>query len=71
MFSGNWLFVSLVWGSIGLGYCVYGRRQQSFSAFIGGIVMLLASYFIGSSLAMSVVCLGVAGAVYYLAKQGY
>jgi hypothetical protein len=70
VFTANFLFASLIWGSIGIGYFIYGKRQQSISAMAGGILMIVASYFIGSALAMSLVCLGIAAAVYFLIKWG-
>ncbi len=70
MFSANFLFASLIWGSIGLGYAIYGKRQQSIPAMVGGILMMVASYLIGSALAMSLVCLGIMAAVYFLIKWG-
>ena len=71
MFSASFLFASLVWGSVGLGYFIYGKKQQCVSPMVGGILMMLASYFIGSALLMSLACLGIAGAVYFLVKSGY
>ncbi len=71
MFNTGSLFASLLWGSIGLGYFIYGKKQQSFAAMGGGILMMAVSYFIGSALAMSLVCLGIMAAVYWLAKGGY
>jgi len=56
---------------VGLGYFIYGKKQQSMSPMVGGILMMIASYFIGSALLMSLVCLGIAGAVYFLIKRGY
>ena len=41
----SFLFASLIWGSIGVGYFVYGKKQQSFVPMIGGIVMVAVSYF--------------------------
>jgi hypothetical protein len=70
MLTTNFLFASLIWGSIGIGYFIYGKRQQSISAMAGGIVMVVASYFIGSALAMSLVCLGIVTVVYFLIKWG-
>ncbi len=67
----GFLFSSLVWGSIGLGYFIYGKRQQTASAMGGGILMIIASYFAGSVLAMSVICLAIVAAVYFLLKRGY
>ncbi len=70
MLTANFLFASLIWGSIGLGYFIYGKKQQSMSAIGGGILMMVASYFIGSALVMSLACSGIVAGVYYLIKRG-
>ena len=67
----NFLFASLIWGSVGVGYCVYGKRQQAWVPFAGGILMITASYFIGSALLMSLVCIGLMVAVSALIKRGF
>ena len=71
MLDTNFLFASLLWGSIGVGYFIYGKKQQSVSAMAGGILMVVLSYFAGSAMVMSVVCLGVVAAVYFLAKRDF
>ncbi len=71
MFSANFLFASLIWGSIGFGYFIFGKRQGAWIPMIGGVLMIAASYFIGSALLMSVVCIALVVAVYFLLKQGY
>jgi hypothetical protein len=71
MFSASFLFASLLWGSIGFGYSIYGKKQQSLSAMVGGILMMVVSYFISSALLMSLICLGISGAVHFLVKRGY
>ncbi len=71
LFSPSFLFASLIWGSVGVGYFIYGKKQQSFSALIGGILMIAVSCFVSSALGMSLICLLVIAAVYVLAKQGY
>jgi hypothetical protein len=70
MFNTSFLFASLLWGSIGMGYFIYGKKQQSFSPMVGGVLMIAASYFIGSALLMSLVCLGIVAVVYFLLKRG-
>jgi hypothetical protein len=67
----TFLFASLIWGSIGVGYFIYGKKQQSIIALIGGVLMVTASYFVGSALLMSVICLGLMAAVYLLVRNGY
>lgn len=71
MFSANFLFASLIWGSIGFGYFIFGKRQGAWVPMVGGVVMIAASYFISSALLMSVICMALIVAVYVLVKQGY
>ena len=54
-----------------MGYFIYGKKQQSFSAMTGGILMMALAYFIGSALAMSVVSLIIIASVFVLVKKGY
>ncbi len=67
----NVLFASLVWGSIGLGYFIYGKRQQSWIPLVAGLLMMAVSYFASTALVMSAIELGLMGAVYVLLKRGY
>ncbi len=71
MLNSSFLFASLIWGSIGVGYFIFGKRQQSWVAMLGGIMMITVSYFAGSAWVMSLVCLGIVAAVYLLIKQGH
>ncbi len=71
MLNTSFLFASVLWGSVGLGYFIYGKRSQSFCAIGGGILMMAASYFAGSALLMSLICLGIIVGVYFLVKRGY
>jgi hypothetical protein len=71
MFNANYLFASLVWGSVGMGYFIYGKKQSAWSPMIGGLIMMAASYFISSALLMSLLSLAIIAAVYYLLRQGY
>ena len=71
MFSANFLFASLIWGSVGIGYFIYGKKQSSWPPMVGGVLMVGASYFAGSAWVMTLVCAGLIAAVYFLVKQGY
>lgn len=68
MFNSNFLFASLVWGSIGFGYFIYGKKQASWAPMVGGIAMMVASYFAPSALWMSLICLALMAGVYTLLK---
>jgi hypothetical protein len=71
MFNTNFLFASLLWGSIGVGYFIYGKKQRSFVPMIGGILMIIVSYFAGSALVMSLISIGLIVTIYVLLKRGY
>jgi hypothetical protein len=71
MFDVNFLFASLIWGTIGIGYFIYGKRQGSWVPGVGGLLMIGASYFAGSALVMSLISVGIMAAVHFLLKQGY
>ena len=71
MLNTHFLFASLIWGSVGVGYFIYGKRQSSWLLMVGGVLMIFASYFVSSALVMSLVCAGLIVAVYTLVKRGY
>jgi len=54
-----------------VGYFIYGKKQQSLSPMIGGIVMIAVSYFVGSAVLMSLICVLLIVAVYMLLQRGY
>ena len=71
MLDANFLFASLIWGSIGLGYFVYGKKQKSWVPLIGGVMMMGASYLVSSALLMSLVCVSLMAVIYVMLKRGY
>ncbi|MBI3851386.1 MAG: hypothetical protein HY298_14080 [Verrucomicrobia bacterium] len=71
LFDTNFLFASLFWGSVGIGYWVYGKKQREIMPMNGGVAMIAASYLVGSWLLMSLICIEVTVAVYLLMKRGY
>jgi hypothetical protein len=44
MFSASFLFASLLWGSVGFGYFIYGRKQGAWSPTFAGVAMMALSY---------------------------
>ena len=71
MFSTNSLFASLLWGSVGLGYFIYGKKQSAWIPMVGGVAMMAVSYLVSSALLMSLLSVGLIGVVYVLLKRGY
>ena len=71
LFNEHYLWASLIWSSVGFGYWIYGKRQSSWPAMVGGAAMIAASWLIMSALLMSLVSVALMVAVYWLMKQGY
>ena len=64
------LWASWLWGAIASGYWIYGFKQRSLIPFLGGFVMMAASFFMGALL-MSLTCIIAILAVWWLLEQGY
>jgi hypothetical protein len=64
------LFASLLWGSVGAGMFIYGKKQHSTPALIGGIAMIIVSYFVPDPLWMSVSSVALIAGVYFWSRQG-
>jgi hypothetical protein len=66
MFDSSTLIASLIWGSVGLGFAIYGKKQQDAPPLFGGIALIAVSYFIGSALLMSLAAAGIIAAIFWL-----
>ena len=65
------LFASIIWGGIGTGYFVYGKKQRSAPALFGGASMIAICYFLASSaLWMSLAAVGIMVGVYLWSREG-
>ncbi len=65
------LVASLIWGSIGTGFFIYGWKQQSVSPLVGGLLLIVASYFISDPLCMSLVGVAALTGIIWLKRHGY
>jgi hypothetical protein len=66
----NFLWASLIWGTVASGYIIYGRKQRSWIPFLGGFAMLGVSCF-APVLTMSLVSIAIMVAVWWLLREGY
>jgi hypothetical protein len=46
------LLWGLLFGSTGLGYLIYGRRQRTVVPFVAGIALMASPYFIDTTVAL-------------------
>ena len=67
----GFLFASLLWGSVGVGYWIYGKKQQEMMSMIGGLAMIGVSIMVTGWFLMSLLCIFLMVAVYLLTKRGY
>ncbi len=55
MGSTSALFWGMVFGSFGLGYFIYGKKQQRLVPLFCGVLLMVFPYFVSSTLAMLLV----------------
>ena len=69
--SASSLFASLIWGAIGGGFAIFGKKQRSTIPLVGGLAITAVSYFISSWALMSLASVVILVVMYWLKKQGY
>jgi len=55
MDSSTSLIVGLIFGSIGVGYCIYGKKQRNLVAFLAGLFLIGLPYVIENNTALIIV----------------
>ena len=67
--SGGFLFASLVWGSVGTGFFIFGWKQQSIPPLVGGLLLIVESYVIGSPLVMSLAAVATIAVIFWAKRR--
>ncbi len=70
MFDTPFLYASLLWGAIGGGCIVYGKKQGAAPPLVAGFALLAAS-FIPSVLLMSLLAVALLAGMVWGIRQGY
>lgn len=60
------LLWGLLFGSVGLGYFLYGKNQKALVPALCGIVLMIVPYFISSTLLMVAIGLGLMAVPYFV-----
>ncbi len=68
MGNSSYLFAALIWGSIGLGFAIYGKRQKAVVPLIGGILLMGISYLISSAILMSLAGIVLVAGIFWLGR---
>jgi hypothetical protein len=64
----SYLFAALIWGSIGTGYAIYGKKQRAPVPLVGGIALMGISYVITSALYMSLTGVALMAGIFWLGR---
>ena len=69
-FSAAGLMASVFWGAVAVGFFVYGKKQTSAPALIGGIALFAISFLLANSaLWMSLAGIAILAGIYYWSRQ--
>ncbi len=66
MGSESTIFLHIVFGSIGMGYLVYGRRQKQIMALLSGIGLVVCPYFVSSLVLLVIIGVGLSALPYFV-----
>ncbi|MBL6904756.1 MAG: hypothetical protein ISR27_04420 [Pseudomonadales bacterium] len=58
MFDTNYLLISLVFSSVGLGYFIYGKKQKHTVAYYTGLCLMMYPYMITDPMLMAGIGVG-------------
>lgn len=64
--SETWLLWGLLYGSIGIGFLVYGRKQKSLVHFICGLALIGVPYLVASTTSLIIVGAGLTLAPFFI-----
>jgi len=54
----SWLFWGLIFGSVGLGYFIYGKKQKAVVPLVCGLLLMIFPYFVSNTILL--VSIGIA-----------
>jgi hypothetical protein len=69
MLDGRSFLAAIVWGSIGLGVFLYGKRQKSMLALCGGGALMLLTYLVESALLMTLIGVIILAVMFHLSRR--
>jgi hypothetical protein len=62
----SWLLWGLLFGSIGLGYLIYGRKQRAVVPLLCGLALMVFPYFVSNNLLLVVIGVALIAIPYFL-----
>ena len=65
------LFASMIIGTIGFGFFLYGKKQQRWPQLVTGLVLMIFPYFVGGVALMLAISGAVVGAMMLALRAGW
>jgi hypothetical protein len=63
-------FFGLLFGAVGTGYLIYGKRQYSAAFAVTGVLLIVYPYFVSSALAVALIGAALIAAPFILQRLG-
>lgn len=64
--STSLLVLGVIFGSIGLGYFLYGKKQRAVVPLVSGLVLMVVPYFISNTMVLVVVGVVISAIPYFV-----
>lgn len=64
--SEGWLIWGMLFGAVGLGFFIYGRRQKAAVPLICGLSLMIFPYFVSSTLVLVVIGVALVAVPYFV-----
>ena len=62
----NYLMLSLLFGAVGMGLFMYGKKAQKIAHLVAGLALMTCPYFITNLIAMTAICIPLALVPFFL-----
>jgi bacteriorhodopsin len=62
----TWLFLCVLFGSFGLAFFVYGRRQKKPVPLVCGLALMVVPYFVSNNYLLSAISVGLIALPYFV-----
>ncbi|MFC1511833.1 amino acid transport protein [Candidatus Latescibacterota bacterium] len=67
--TSTYIFTALLWGSIGFGFFIYGKKQKKIVPLVGGILLMGISYAVRTQLNLSLVSVAIIAGIVVARKM--
>ncbi len=70
-FDPTWLFLSLIISGVGLALFIYGKKQGRIPQLVAGLILMVYTYVVTSTLWMLVIAAVILGALWWVVRMGW